>query len=93
LVGDKLTVLPGIELRSDQGGDPIHYICIFPEDCNLEHVWTTLQGKLNLTAEAIAQRGGQDHIYVPLEEAAKAVVDLGGVISIHAGQEQLDREH
>lgn len=23
---DKLTILPGIELRSDQGGDPIHYI-------------------------------------------------------------------
>ena len=25
LGGDELTVLPGIELRSDQGGEPIHY--------------------------------------------------------------------
>ena len=31
LADGKLTILPGIELRSDQGGDPIHYICIFPE--------------------------------------------------------------
>ncbi len=85
LAADKLTILPGIELRSDQGGEPIHYICIFPEDCNLDHVWTTLQGKLELTAEAIAERGGQDRIYVPLEKAHEAVVDLDGVISIHAG--------
>src|SRR3990172_4755247 len=28
LGGDRLTVLPGIELRDDHGGDPIHYICI-----------------------------------------------------------------
>ena len=44
LGSDCLTVLPGIELRDDHGGDPIHYICIFPEDCDLDHVWTTLQG-------------------------------------------------
>jgi len=56
LGADKLTVLPGIELRSDQGGDPIHYICIFPEDCNLDHTWTTLQGKLDLTPEAKLRR-------------------------------------
>jgi len=85
LGAEKLTVLPGLELRSDQGGDPIHYICIFPEDCNLRHVWTTLQGKLGLTTEAVAAAGGDDRIYVPLENAAAAVFDLGGVISIHAG--------
>ena len=45
----RLTIFPGIEFRSDQGGDPIHYISIFPEDCDLEHVWTTLQGRLGLT--------------------------------------------
>src|SRR5258706_5328097 len=70
LAGAKLTVLPGIELRSDQGGDPIHYICIFPEDCDLEHVWTTLQGKLGLTAAAIQAKGGNDRVYVPIEDAA-----------------------
>ena len=38
-----LTVLPAIELRDDHGKEPIHYICIFPENCDLNHVWTTLQ--------------------------------------------------
>jgi len=82
---DKLTVLPGIEFRSDQGGDPIHYICIFPEDCDLSHVWTTLQGSLGLTETAIRDKGGNDRIYVPLEDGAKETQKLGGVVSIHAG--------
>ena len=85
LGGDKLTVLPGIELRSDQGGDPIHYICIFPEDCDLDHVWTTLQGSLGLTAAAIQKKGGDQKIYVPIEQGADEARKLGGVISIHAG--------
>src|SRR5208282_3782201 len=58
----KLVVLPGIELRSDQGGDPIHYICIFSEDCELNHIWTTLQGSLGLTAPAIKEKGGHDRV-------------------------------
>jgi hypothetical protein len=82
---DKLTVLPGIELRSDQGGTPIHYISIFPEDCDLDHVWTTLQGALGLTSTAIQQKGGEDRVYVPIEKGAEETRKLGGVISIHAG--------
>lgn len=83
--GERLTVLPGIELRSDQGGAPIHYICIFPEDCDLEHVWTTLQGKLELTDVAILNKGGDDLVYVPIEIGADVTRKLGGVVSIHAG--------
>jgi len=82
---DKLTVLPGIELRDDHGGDPIHYICIFPEDCDLDHVWTILQGSLGLTAAAIKQNGGDEKIYIPIEKGAKETRNLGGVVSIHAG--------
>lgn len=85
LGGDKLTVLPGIEIRSDQGGDPIHYICIFPEDCNLDHVWTTFQGSLGLTAQAILEKGGADCVYVPIESGAEVARKLGGLVSIHAG--------
>lgn len=85
-IGDgRLTVLPGIELRSDQGGEPIHYICIFPENCDLEHVWTTLQGSLELTPTSIRDKGGQDRVYVPIENGATAARKLGGVVSIHAG--------
>ncbi|RIK66929.1 MAG: hypothetical protein DCC65_08265 [Planctomycetota bacterium] len=85
-IGDgRLTVLPGIELRSDQGGEPIHYICIFSESCDLDHVWTTLQGSLGLTPAAIREKGGDEKIYVPIENAARETRALGGIVSIHAG--------
>src|SRR5207249_8120657 len=67
LVG-RLTVFPGIEFRSDQGGEPIHYISIFPEDCDLDHVWTTLQGELGLTPTAIQEKGGDEKVYIPIEQ-------------------------
>ncbi|HEY5750615.1 MAG TPA: AAA family ATPase, partial [Chryseolinea sp.] len=82
---NKLTVLPGIELRDDHGGSPIHYICIFPEDCDLEHVWTTLQGAVGLTTAAIREKGGDEKVYVPIEEGAEETRKLGGIVSIHAG--------
>src|SRR6266545_2178587 len=53
LASERLTILPGIEIRDDHGGKPINYICIFPENCDLDHVWTTLQGSLGLTTKAI----------------------------------------
>jgi predicted ATP-dependent endonuclease of OLD family len=85
LAAGRITILPGMELRTDHGDKPIHYICIFPEDCALDHVWTTLQGKLELTAPAITARGGDDGVFVPIEQGAKATHDLKGVVSIHAG--------
>lgn len=83
--GEQLTVLPGIELRDDHGGEPIHYICIFPEDCDLDHVWTTLQGSLGLTSKDIRDKGGDERIYVPIEKGARETRSLGGIVSIHAG--------
>lgn len=85
LGGDRLTVLPGVELRGDHGSRPIHYICIFPEDCDLPHVKETLCGSLKLTEHAIRERGGDDRVYTPIEQGAKAARDLGGIVSIHAG--------
>src|SRR6266540_302026 len=82
---DRLTVLPGIELRDDHGGTPIHYICSFPEDCDLDHVWTARQGSLGLTVAAIREKGGDERIYVPIEKGAEETRKLGGVVSIHAG--------
>ncbi len=81
----KLTILPGIELRDVHGKHPIHYICLFPQDCNLDHVWITLQGKLKLTPAGIAERGGDHKIYVTIEEGAGVTHELGGVVTIHAG--------
>lgn len=86
LGGDSLTVLPGIELRDDHGGKPVHYICIFSEECNLEHVWRTLEGGLGLTQKAVQDKGGDEKIYVPIEKGAELARTLDGVISIHAGE-------
>jgi predicted metal-dependent phosphoesterase TrpH len=85
LGGERLTVLPAIELRDDHGGKPINYICIFSEDCDLDHIWTTIQGRLGLTTTAIRDKGGDQKIYVPIEQGAEETRKLGGVVSIHAG--------
>ncbi len=85
LGGEEITILPGIELRDEHGGEPIHYICIFPEDSDLENIWTTFQGKLGLTPKNIVEKGGDEKVYVQIGEAAPLTRELGGVISIHAG--------
>ncbi|MFC1846948.1 TrlF family AAA-like ATPase [Chloroflexota bacterium] len=86
IAGDSLTIFPGIELRDDHGGHHyIHYIGIFAEDCDLEHVWSTLKGTLRLTNKGVSEKGGNECIYIPIETGAELIHDLGGVISIHAG--------
>ena len=59
---DRITILPGMELRGDHGGKPINYICIFSEDCDLDHVWTILQGKLGLTDCHSGERWGRQNL-------------------------------
>jgi len=86
LAKDDLTVLPGIEFRTELGGkEKVHLIGIFPEDCNLSDVWTKLCGKLELTPEDIKKRGGHEKIYVDFKKAAETIRDCGGFISVHAG--------
>jgi exonuclease SbcC len=50
----RLTVFPGIELRSELGGsESVHLIGIFSESADPDLIWTKLQGKLNLTQEDV----------------------------------------
>jgi ABC-type lipoprotein export system ATPase subunit len=86
LAGADLTVFPGIEFRSELGGkDKVHFIGIFPEDCNLEDVWTKLCGQLLLTPEDITKRGGDEGVYVDLKDASTIIHGLGGIVTSHAG--------
>ena len=86
LGGDQLTVLPGIEFRSELGGkETVHFIGIFPEDANLADLWTKLSGKLELTPEDIQKKGGDQKIYVPFKDAADKIHELGGIVTTHAG--------
>ena len=83
----KITVLPGIELRSELGGsDTVHYIGIFPENCNLTYIWDKLRNELNLTPEDIQELGGDNRVWVSIWKAAESIHKYGGLVSIHAGK-------
>jgi hypothetical protein len=85
LAGDDLTVLPGIEFRTELGGkEKVHLIGIFPEDANLDDRWTKLSGKLEITPEDVKKKTNEA-IYVDFKEAAELITELGGIVTTHAG--------
>ncbi len=88
LASDDITILPGIELRSELGGhDPVHFIAIFPENSDIDTIWTKLQGLLNIT-EADINLKGNDKIYCDLKDSCKLIHTLGGIVTIHAGSKK-----
>jgi len=81
----EITVFPGIELITDKGGsESIHIIGIFPEDIDIETVWTKISGRLNITEKDIQEKG-DNKIYVPLKDTVNLIHELGGLVTIHAG--------
>jgi ABC-type lipoprotein export system ATPase subunit len=98
LAAGKLTVFPGIELRSELGGkESVHLIGIFPEDADPAFIWTKIQGPLQITPTEVAAKG-DDHVYVRFEQAADLIHELGGVVSTHVGRktnsfENIGNEH
>lgn len=85
LGGGRLTVFPGIELRTELGGkESVHLIGIFPETADVDHIWTKLQGPLDITPVEAAKKG-DDHVYVHFMKAATLIRELGGVVSAHVG--------
>jgi len=81
-----ILVLPGIEFLSDARGKvPIHFIGIFSENCNLEHVWGQLENNTNI--KKIKGEGKElNQVYCDLEDTIKLVKSLGGITTIHAGE-------
>jgi ABC-type lipoprotein export system ATPase subunit len=94
----RLTVLPGIELRTDLGGkESVHIIGLFDQKSELTYIWTKLQGKLGITPTEV-QRKGDDQVYVQFEHAALVIHELGGYVSVHVGRksnsiENIGNEH
>jgi hypothetical protein len=81
----RLTVLPGIELRSELGGsEHVHYIGIFPEDGDVADIWIKLQG-LGISS-ADVQAKGDEHVYVPFIDGCARIHELGGIVTVHAGK-------
>lgn len=81
-----IVVLPGIEFCSELGGaEAIHFIGIFPEIANLNTIWTKIQGQCSLTPGEIDSRG-QERIVCPFEKTSSLIIELGGLVTIHAGK-------
>ena len=83
---DGVTIFPGIELRSELGGrESVHFIGIFPEDCDIDTIWMELQVNLKIIPTDVEQRGN-DTIYVDFKESAELIHKNGGIVSVHAGK-------
>lgn len=81
-----IVVLPGIEFCSELGGsEAIHFIGIFPETANLNTIWTKIQGQCNLTPEDISSKG-QERVMCSFEKTSSLIIELGGLVTIHAGK-------
>lgn len=82
----KITVLPGIEFLSDaRGEEPIHFISIFPEDCNLEHIWGQIRNRTDIS-KITSENKKHNEIYCHLFDTISLIKELGGIVTIHAGK-------
>ncbi|GET47003.1 hypothetical protein RCZ01_23050 [Capnocytophaga felis] len=81
-----ITVLPGIEFLADaRGKEPIHFIAIFSEDCNLSFIWGQLENNTNIkNIKGLNKK--HNEVYCDLLDTIKLVRELGGIITIHAGK-------
>lgn len=89
----RLTVLPGIELTSNLGGnDGIHFVAIFPENSDLQHLSNELMAKLDLATRRL--HGVQeDRLYVEFPAAAGVIQDLNGLLSVHGHKKHANIEN
>jgi predicted metal-dependent phosphoesterase TrpH len=79
-----ILILPGIEFRSEIGGqDSVHFIGIL-DNKDIESNWTKISGKLDLTEKDIKEKGHKA-IYMNLEDVCKKIHELGGITTVHAG--------
>lgn len=93
IADERITILPGIEFLSDsRGKQPIHFIGIFPQNCNLDYVWGQLENRT-----AIKKINGEgkafNEVYCNLESTINLIHELGGLVSIHAGEKHSSIEN
>lgn len=87
-----ITFFPGVELRTDKGGNNLHIILIFPDDSDLE----VLEQDFRATMIRRHAKGGDsnDTIYWDFHDIVEFAHTHKGLISIHAGKKSngIDRE-
>jgi len=80
-----ITILPGIEFLSDsRGNDPVHFIGIFPEDCNMDYIWGQIKNTTNIK-KIEGENKKPNEVYCDLIQTSKLIKELGGIVTIHAG--------
>jgi ABC-type lipoprotein export system ATPase subunit len=85
--GESITFLPGVEFRSDLGGNkPVHIISIFSEEMDLNRLSTALKGLTNVHAEDLNDQTYMQKQYTKHEIIIKFTKKYDGLISIHAGK-------
>lgn len=88
-----ITVLPGIEFLSDAKGKvPVHFIGIFPEESKIDFIWGQLENRTNIS-KIKGEGKKENEVYCDLEETIKIVKDLGGLVTIHAGNKSNSLEN
>jgi ABC-type lipoprotein export system ATPase subunit len=81
-----ITVLPGIEFLSDaRGSEPVHFIGIFSDGCQLDFIWGQLQNKTAIS-KIIGESKRPNEVYCDLIETTDLVHELGGIVTVHSGQ-------
>jgi len=91
-----ITVLPGIELRTDKGNNGIHIIGIFDEGIKAKFIYDKILSVLGFSDADINAKGNKQ-VYCHYEDACKLIKKEGGLVFLHAGNkhcgiEQLDSD-
>lgn len=94
--GKDLTILPGVELRTDKGNKGIHIIGVFDSSVTSKTIYDKLLCPLNLSEDDVKKKG-DDQIWCNFEKACQKIHELGGLVLLHAGNksnsiEQLDSD-
>lgn len=81
-----ITFFPGIELRGDKRGrEPINLIGIFSNTCDLEYVANELLTHSGINKQRISDKKKEEEIYVDTFKVCDLIHDLGGIVTVHAG--------
>lgn len=94
--GKDITILSGVELRTDKGNKGIHIIGVFDSSVTAKTIYDKLLCPLNFSEKDIKEKGNKE-IYCNFEAACQKIHELGGLVLLHAGNksngiEQLDSD-
>ncbi|MBO1264642.1 hypothetical protein J3A84_06330 [Proteiniclasticum sp. SCR006] len=85
LTEKKITIFPGVELRTDKGGANIHVILIFDEGINIEELSQDFES-IMIRQKSKPKLSDNDTIYWDYNDIIDFAKNHDGIISIHTGK-------